>query len=308
VSQTLLVTGATGFIGQHLVRRCLARGDAVIALSRDAARARTQLGDQVRIVSDLQQLPQDTHIDAIVNLAGERILGMPWTAARRRALLESRLRTTAAVVALASRLLAKPAVLVSASAIGYYGVHGDEPLDETAAPQDVFQSQLCQQWEAAAQRAEPLGIRVVRLRIGIVLGADGGALPQLARPVRLGLGAVLGSGQSYSSWIHLQDLLQLIEFCLVTPGLAGPLNGVAPQAVTNRELQQTLAKVLRRPLLLRVPAFMLRLLLGEMSTLLLDGQRVVPSRALGAGFLFEHPLLAEALQDLLQRGAAPSRA
>jgi uncharacterized protein (TIGR01777 family) len=301
MSQTLLITGATGFIGHHLVRRCLERGDSVIALSRDAARARGQLGERVRIVSELRQLDDDTRVDAIVNLAGERILGLPWTAARRRSLLESRLRTTQAVVALADRLRRRPAVLVSASAIGYYGVHGDETLDENAAAQPVFQSQLCQQWEAQAQRAESLGVRVVRLRIGIVLGTDGGALPQLARPVRLGVGAVLGSGQSYSSWIHLDDLLRLIEFALATPGLSGAVNAVAPQAVRNRELQQTLASVLRRPVLLRVPAVVLRTLLGEMSTLLLDGQRVAPARALAAGFSFGHPELREALQDLLKR-------
>lgn len=305
--QTLLITGATGFIGHHLVRRRLAAGDHVIALSRNASHARATLdaagNGRVEVVTDLQQIADDRRIDAIVNLAGERILGMPWTAARRRKLLGSRLDTTRSIVQRVARLRHKPQVLVSASAIGYYGIHGDEPLNEDAAPQPIFQSQLCQQWEQAAQQAESLGLRVVRLRIGVVLGRDGGALPQLAGPVRFGLGAVLGDGRSYNSWIHLEDLLGLIEFAIATPALRGAVNATSPRPATHAETQRTLAQVLRRPLWLRAPAFLLRGLLGEMSQLLLDGQRVLPAQALAAGFQFSHPELRAALQDLLLQPA-----
>ncbi len=307
MSRTLLITGATGFIGHHLVQRRLAAGDHIIALSRDVQRARSILdaggSGRVEFVGDLKQIPADKRIDAIVNLAGERILGLPWTAARRRRLLGSRIDTTQAIVRLAQRLQQRPQLLVSASAIGYYGIHGDEPLAEDAPPQAIFQSQLCQQWEQAAQQAEALGIRVVRLRIGVVLGRDGGALPQLARPVRLGLGAVLGDGRAFNSWIHLDDLLGLIEFAIGTPGLDGAVNATSPQPVTHRETQRALAEVLRRPLWLRMPAFLLRGLLGDMAQLLVDGQRVLPAKALAAGFQFSHPELRAALQDLLVRPA-----
>lgn len=300
MAHTLLITGATGFIGHHLVKRRLAAGDELIVLTRDAAQARRKLGEHVRCVTSLEQITTATRIDGIVNLAGARILAQPWTRARRRALLASRVDITRALVKLAGRLAQRPQVLVSASAIGYYGVQGAEPLDETAPPQPIFQSELCQQWEAAALTAEALGLRVVRLRIGVVLGTDDGALPQLARPVRLGLGAVLGNGAAYSSWIHLQDLLRLIEFALDTTTLSGALNAVSPQPVTHRDMQRSLAATLRRPLWLRVPGFVLRASLGEMSQLLLDGQRVLPARALAAGFQFHYPELRAALADLLQ--------
>ena len=297
--KTLLITGATGFVGHHLVQRRLAAGDTVIVLTRDPQRARTVLGSGVQVVSKLEQLANDRRIDALVNLAGEPILGIPWIAARRRILLASRVGTTQSLVQFAARLSQRPAVLVSASAIGYYGPRGDEELDESNPPQRCFQSQLCQRWEAAAIAAEPLGMRVVRLRIGVVYGRDGGALPMLARPTRLGLGAVLGHGCAYNAWIHLEDLLDLIEFALGNPSLSGAVNAVAPQAVTHAATQRALADVLRRPLWLRVPGFFLRVALGEMSQLLLDGQRVVPARALAEGFKFKHPEIRAALSDLL---------
>jgi hypothetical protein len=297
--RTILVTGATGFVGGYLVRRLLERGDAVTVYTRDVDRALDRFGPHVDIVTNLDAIPADARIDSIVNLAGARILGFPWTERRRRTLLESRLVTTRALVSLCGRLIQAPRVFVSTSAIGYYGVRGDQRLDEQATPQPIFQSQLCQQWEDAATAAESLCARVVRLRFGLVFGRDGGALPSLARPVRAGLGAVIGDGRQWVSWIHIDDLVRLIEFALDKPSLRGAVNAVAPHAATHLQFQQTLARTLGRKIRARVPAFILRAGLGEMAQLLVDGQRVVPRRALASGFTFHHPDLREALTHLL---------
>jgi len=303
--RTVLITGATGFIGGHLVRRLLARGDAIIVLTRDAERALDRFGPHVTIITDLKALPNSSRIDAIVNLAGERILALPWTKGRRSDLLRSRLGTTRAVTDLCARLDRPPRVLLSASAIGYYGVRGDDVLDERAAPQAIFQSQLCQQWEAAARAADDLGVRVVTLRLGLVLARDGGALPSMALPVQLGLGAVIGSGRQWVSWIHIDDVVRLIEFALGNLALRGAVNAVAPTPLSHDEFQRELARTLRMPLWLRIPAWILRNTLGEMAQLLVDGQRVVPHRAATAGFVFQYSESGAALRQLL--GISPLR-
>ena len=296
--RTVLITGATGFVGGHLVRSLVARGEQIIVLTRRPDVALDRFGPQVRIVSRLEELGPATRVHAVVNLAGAPILGFPWTRRRRRKLLLSRVETTRAVIALIGRLAQPPAVLVSASAIGYYGVRGDEPLDENAAPADIFQSRLCQQWEAAALAAESAGVRVVRLRIGLVLGRDGGALPQLMLPARLGLAAILGSGRHWMSWIHIDDLVRLIGFAIDTPGTAGVLNAVAPHPATQRRFQRALTNALRRPLWLRMPSILLRLALGEMSQLLVDGQRVLPIRATSLGFRYHYRTIEQAMVEL----------
>jgi hypothetical protein len=279
-ARTVLVTGASGFIGRHLCAALQARGDRVIALRRGGA------------------LPAAEPIDAVINLAGAPILGPPWTAGRRRLLRDSRIGTTQRLVAALAERSQRPAVLVSASAVGYYGVRDDQPVDESTAPQDIFQSQLCADWEQAASAAEALGIRVVRLRLGVVLGRDGGALPQLALPARLGLGAVMGDGRQGMPWIHIDDVVQLFLRTLDDATLGGAMNAVAPETATQRQFQQALAQVLRRPLWLRVPAAPVRWALGEMAQLLVDGQHVLPRAALAAGFSFRFPTLAGALADL----------
>ena len=300
-ARTMLVSGGTGFIGGHLVRRLITRGERIIVLTRDPDRALDRFGPHVRIITTVTELSADERIDAIINLAGAPILGFPWTQARRQHLLNSRVNTTRALVALCGRLTRPPRVFVTASAVGYYGLSGDESIDEQGEPQAIFQSELCQEWEATAATAESLGIRVVRMRMGIVLARNGGSLPQLTKPVRLGLGAILGTGKQWVSWIHIDDLVRLYEFALDTPGCKGAMNAVSPAAATHEQMQRMLGKVLHRRIWLRTPAALIRAMLGEMSQLLVDGQRVAPMRALRAGFVFRYPNLGTALQQLLGR-------
>jgi uncharacterized protein len=302
-ARTILITGGTGFIGGHLIRRLLTRGDRIVLLTRDADRALDRFGPHVRIITALTELKDDERIDAVVNLAGARILGLTWTKARRAQLINSRVNTTRSVVELCGRLSRPPRVFVTASAIGYYGLGCDEPIDEHGSPQPIFQSQLCQEWETAAAAAAGFGARVVKLRIGLVLARSGGALPQLALPVRLGLGAILGNGKQWVSWIHIGDLIRLFEFALDTPTCKGAVNAVSPAAATHAQMQRLLAKVLHRPMWMRIPAIFIRTALGEMSQLLVDGQRIVPTRALAAGFTFKFPNLGGALEHLLGHSA-----
>src|SRR6185437_785313 len=304
-SRTVLVSGGTGFIGGHLIRRLLARGDQIILLTRDSDRALDKFGPHVRIITATAELDEQERIDAVVNLAGAPILGFPWTRARRQKLIGSRVNTTRTLVELCARLARPPRVFITASAIGYYGLGGDTALDENSPSRPIFQSRLCQEWEETAAAAEHVVARVVKMRIGLVLGQDGGALPQLVRPVRMGFGAVLGAGTQWVSWIHIDDLVRLFEFTLDTPILRGALNAVSPAAATHAQMQRLIAKTLRRPMWLRIPAFMVRAALGEMSQLLVDGQHVIPARASGAGFTFKHPNLGEALVDLLASPQQP---
>ncbi len=296
--RTFLVTGATGFIGTALVRKLLARGESVIVLTRDRGKALDRFGPHVRIIQNLDEIAAAERVDGIVNLAGARILAVPWLNARRRVLLESRLTVTRALVGLCGRLQRPPAVLVSGSAIGFYGVVAEQDCDETSPPQAGFQSELCQDWEAAAAPARTLGVRTVWLRIGLVLGRDGGALPLMALPVRLFAGGTLGTGHQWMSWIHLEDAVRLIAFALDQPGVTGALNATAPAPVRHADFQRGLATRLRRPLLARVPSRLLRLLLGEMAELLTCGQRVLPRKALSQGFRFRYPGIAGALAAL----------
>jgi len=299
-----LVTGATGFVGSALVADLVRDGQRVIVLTRDALQARASFGPSVWVVDTLDAIPSETTIDAVVNLAGARVLGMPWTAARRRQLLASRVDTTVAVVSLMRRLQKAPRVLVSASAVGFYGASPNasmEPLDETAPPRPgEFQSDLCAAIEHEARRAEALGVRVVRMRFGVVLGHGGGAYPMQALAARLGLGAVLGHGRQPAPWVHLADAVGLVRFAMAHQTLQGPVNAVAPDAVTQATFAQALAASFGRRAWMRMPGLPLRVMLGEISTLLLDGQNAVPCAALAQGYWFVHPQLRGALAELAQ--------
>lgn len=301
----ILVIGATGFIGRALVASLLQEGRTVIALTRNLHRARRLLGSEVQIVRSLQDLPDDSRIDAVVNLAGAPVLGMPWTQARRRELLQSRVGPAASALELMARLHQPPAVLVAASAVGFYGASAAdsfEPRDESSPPQPgQFQSDLCAAVEQQAIKAEALGVRVVRLRLAVVLGHGGGAYPMLTPSARLGLGAVLGSGRQAAPWIHHDDAVALLRFALDHANLQGPLNAVAPDVRSQADFTRALAASFGRKVIIRLPAAPLRLLAGEMGSLLLDGQNAVPAAALSAGYSFRFPRLDQALQDLAHR-------
>lgn len=295
----VVMTGGTGFIGRALCEQLLSHGHAVCVLSRAPARARLP---GARCVGTLDEVGP---VDAVVNLAGASLSQRRWTAARKRLLRDSRLSSTRRLVAWMAQQSRPPAVLVSASAIGYYGPRGDELLDERAAPGSDFGAELCRDWEHEAQQASALGVRVCRLRIGVVLGQGGGALAQMLPAYRLGLGGAMGDGRQWMSWIQREDLLRLMLWALDNPAVHGAFNATAPQPVRNREFATALAAALRRPALLPLPAWALRLGFGEMSGLLLQGQRVLPAAAQTAGFEFHYPSLAGALATSLRRCVGP---
>lgn len=303
LAPAVLVTGATGFIGSALVTDLRRAGRRVIVLTRDARQARATFDAGVWVIESLDAIPSETRIEAIVNLAGARVLGHPWTVARRRTLLMSRAGMAVDLLALMRRLQQAPRVLVAASAVGYYGArNGFEALDEQAEPRPgEFQSALCAAVEHEARRAEALGVRVVRLRLGVVLGRGDGAYPMQALAARLGLGAVLGNGSQPMPWIHRDDAVGLIRFALDTPTLRGPVNATAPRTPSQREFVTALAGSFNRKARLCVPAPPLRWLTGEMSTLLFDGQNAIPRAVQAAGYRHRFDSLQSALADLARR-------
>ena len=289
----IFITGGTGYIGRHLCRELLAAGHRVTVLSRRSAERAQAICGAVEVVHAPEEM---TGAEVVVNLAGEPIVGPRWTAARKRALWESRVGLTGRLVARMVALEPPPRVLLSGSAVGYYGDRGGEVLVEESPPGSGFGAELCVAWEAAALEAERKGIRVCLLRTGPVLGPDGGLLARMRLPFRLGLGGPLGSGRQWFAWIHLQDHLRILRFLMDHETLEGPFNATAPAPVTQRAFARALGRVLRRPALLPAPAPLLRLLLGEQAEVLLGSQRAVPERLLKAGFRFDFPELEPALR------------
>ncbi len=297
--QTVLVTGATGFIGSRLVAALSGAGHRVIALVRNPAKA-DMLLPPITLITSLDQLPDDTHIDAIVNLAGEPIGNGLWTEAKRRKILDSRTGMTGDAVALIARLERKPAVLISGSAIGWYGLWQDQVLTESAKSHACFSHELCDAWENAARPAETHGVRVVYLRIGLVIGTDGGFITRMLTPFEFGLGGPLGSGRQWMSWIERDDLIRLIAHVMARADISGPVNATAPIPVTNQKFTDELGRRLRRPALFRIPDALLRRVGGDFaSELLLGGQRVLPNKALSHGFVFRHETLRSAFDAIL---------
>ena len=290
---TIGLTGATGFIGGKIIDLALRRGHEIVAFTREPRR--TIPGCEMRAFS-LDTVPDILGCEAIIHLAGEPVVGL-WTAAKKRRIVESRVLGTRRIVEAINAAREKPEVLLSGSAIGFYGDRGEEELVETAPAGRGFLAETVQAWEAEAQRAE--GLRVVTLRTAIVFGKNGGALPMMRPIFKLGLGGPLGDGRQWMSWIHLDDLAHLALFAIENLDLRGPLNGSAPWPARNTDFTKALAHALRRPAFLRVPAFVLRAALGGFSHELLDSKRVLPAAALDHGFRFQFPDLAPALANLL---------
>lgn len=297
----IAITGGTGFLGGHIVRATVARGDHVTVLTRSAESARTRLPPGVRALSwDARSSSVELgEQDAIVHLAGEQAVDRRWTKGLKREILESRVESTKAIVGAIERMATRPKVLVSASGVGYYGARGSEPIDESGSSGTDFLAQVSVAWEEAAREAEALGVRVVRLRFGVIFGKDGGALGEMAKPFRMFVGGPLGTGKQMFSWVHVEDALGAALLCIDDETISGPVNVTSPYAVTNEELSHALGRALGRPSSLHVPAFALRLLFGEGADPILTGQRAVPGVLSRHGFQYRYPTVDAALAEAL---------
>ncbi|TFH70809.1 TIGR01777 family protein [Gammaproteobacteria bacterium LSUCC0112] len=299
----VLITGGTGFVGKPLSLHLINRGWRVTVLVRDYARSRQLLGAAPTLIRSLDEIQSSDQIDVMINLAGAGIADQRWSHARKQILLDSRVRTTRGLVALAQRLERKPAVLISASAIGFYGSSGDQPLDELASGGVGFAHELCKRWEEEASKAEALGMRVCILRLGVVLGSGGGMLGRLLPIFKMGLGGKTGNGKQVLSWIHRDDVIEVMDL-MMQADLQGVFNVTAPEAVTNARFSKLLADSLKRPCVFHQPATIVQLMFGEMGEqLLLNGQHVVPSRLLNEGYGFRYPALGNALDDIIHRSS-----
>ena len=300
----VFITGATGFIGWELTARLRGTGHQVTAWVRNENKARGLLGPEVGLVSTPADLPKAiAKADAVINLAGEPVSAGRWTEGRKQAILESRVKLTSAIASAIAQSPSRPAVFISASAVGYYGDRGDEIVEDDASPGNDFLATVCRNWEAAALEAANSGVRVFIPRIGMVMGADGGALASMVMPFRLGVGGPLGSGRQYVPWIHLDDQLAVMVAALEDRGMSGPMISAAPNPVTSRELAKAIGAVLHRASFMPVPTIALRILLGEAAARVLTGQRVRPRRLEQSGFTWRYPTIAAALTNLL----SPSR-
>ena len=297
----ILLTGGTGLIGQALCRFWSGQGHQLTVWSRRPTEVAGLCGPSVRAVARLEELG-DQPVDAVINLAGAPIADRPWTRKRRLLLWESRIGLTEQLLGWISSRKVRPKVMISGSAVGWYGDSGERDVDETSQPaKEDFASQLCIAWEETAQRAEALGVRVVIVRTGLVLSSEGGFLRKLLLPFKFGMGGPIGNGRQWMPWVHVQDQIGAIDFLLNHVDAQGPYNVCAPAPVRNREFARTLAAILHRPAFMPMPALALRALLGELSVLLLGGQRVRPSRLQEAGFTFRFTDLHAALNNLLGR-------
>jgi len=300
------ITGATGLIGPPLVRALRERGSAVTVLSRNPEHAVRQLGDVEALRWDLMSEPAPQQAlagrDAVVHLAGEPV-AQRWSASAKRAIRESRVLGTRNLLtglgAIEGSRGARPGILVSSSAIGYYGARGEEPLDEDAPPGDDFLAQICVEWESEAAAVSELDMRAVQVRTGIVLDAAGGALAKMLTPFRLGVGGPVAGGRQFMSWIHTEDVVGMMLAAIDDERWSGPVNATAPAPVSNRDFSRVLGKVLHRPALAPIPAIALRARYGEMAEIVTSGARVVPAKALVLGYEFRHPKLEPALRSAL---------
>jgi uncharacterized protein (TIGR01777 family) len=295
----ILITGGTGFIGRALTQNLARQGHEITVLSRNPDLIEKIFGSGIKALNNLDQIAPEETYQIVINLAGAPIFDARWSAARKQVIRDSRINLTKQLVTCMAAMTVKPALLISGSAIGYYGEHGDTVLTEQSATHADFSGQLCADWEAEAKKAESFGVRVCIIRTGLVLGDGGGLLQRMLLPFRLCLGGRLGNGQQWMSWIHRDDWIAIANMMITNASMQGAYNATAPNPVTNSEFTQDLAHSLKRPALLPVPAWLLKALLGEMSALVLGSQRVLPERLLAEGFKFQYSDLASALTEVL---------
>lgn len=295
-----LITGGTGLIGSKICQKLQAAGHTVIVLSRSRDKVHRRCGLSAIAVTSLDEIGHNEQVDVVINLAGAPIADARWTQKRKQELKDSRIKLTEALVEWMARRQQKPASLISGSAIGWYGDQGETALTEQSGFRDEFAHELCDQWEQAALRAQQFGVRVCLVRTGLVLAPRAGFLQRMLLPFKLGMGGPISDGQQYMSWVHLEDISNLFIFLSKQATLEGVFNGTAPTPVTNAEFSRTLAQNLHRPAFMVVPACVLKLAFGEMSQLLLGGQRVLPEKARAAGFEFQYTDLNSALGQVLQ--------
>lgn len=312
--QRYLITGGSGFIGTVLIKQLLLENHDVTVLTRnevktaqhfaaviDEAREDFQTKSKVKTVSSLDAIYPDQSFDVIINLAGQGIADKRWNDEIKQQLIDSRIKTTQALYEFIKELTLKPDVFISGSALGYYGLREtDDAIDEEGGADDSFSSHICQLWEAEAKNIEALGIRTCYLRTGIVLGKNGGALAKMLPPFKMALGGPIGSGKQWMSWVHMDDIVGMIRFAIDNETIKGPINGTAPEPATNKAFSKALGKALKRPAIFPMPAFVVKMLFGQMGEeLLLAGQKVIPKKLTQAGYQFKHSTLEDALEDIV---------
>lgn len=295
-----LITGGTGFIGKKLVAQLVNAGHEAVVVTRRPEKHGGSFAEKIRYIGSFSAIDNSTCFDAVINLGGEGIADKRWSAKRKQQLLASRIGLTNHLVKCLARLEKRPEVMISASAVGWYGAHDETPLTEDSACHQEFSHELCEAWEKEAAAVGDLGIRLCIIRLGIVLGKNGGVLKRMLPPFYFGLGGRIGSGKQYMSWVHVNDVIRAVDYLVDENSLSGVFNLTAPGTVSNTQFTQAIGKVICRPTLFPLPAFVVKTVFGEMGErLLLMGQNVVPHNLLEAGFSFDFPDLDGALTDIL---------
>ncbi len=298
----VLVFGGTGFIGERLINLLTKMQYEVVIMTRNVEKAKAKFGDNIQFCKwsnlFIKSCDELNNIDVIINLTGESIGSGRWTKTKKEEILNSRINATRAIVDAIENKVFKPKTLINASAVGYYGPQDDKKITEEHPSGQDFLADVCTAWEQEARKVEAFGLRVVIIRIGIVLGDSGGTLKQMALPYKFYLGGPIGSGKQWISWIHIDDLINIINTSINNEQIEGSVNATAPNPVTMNEFSKTLGKTLNKPSIFKVPTFIIRLILGEMSDIIINGQRVIPKKLIEAEYEYKYPILSKALKEI----------